>query len=132
MRALAVGAVPVMWSRVDGWESIVPGPFAAVFVEDYGYDATMLVRALEAEAQDEPTYTQVCARCVLPVNHTIWLAIFTPCLITVDAAASLVEVRGAALAKKSRVMAVFCQNLTFRSRFRPATRSGSRRGVKVV
>ena len=60
VRALAVGAVPVMWSRVEGWESIVPGPFAAVFVEDFGYDATMLVRALEAEAADEHMYTQVC------------------------------------------------------------------------
>ncbi len=63
MRALAVGSVPVMWSRVVGWESIVPGPLAAVFVEDFGFDALKLVRALEAEARDEHIYMKVCALC---------------------------------------------------------------------
>ena len=91
VRALAVGAVPVMWSRVEGWESIVPGPFAAVFVEDFGYDATMLVRALEAEAADEHMYTQVCLPFFLFVRqpHHLVLAIFTPCLFTVGAAAGV-------------------------------------------
>jgi hypothetical protein len=102
-----------MWSRVDGWESIVPGPFAAVFVEDYGYDPTMLVRALEAEAQDEDMYTQVCARCGLPVNLTIWLPIFTPFLSAVDAAASLVEIRGATHVNESCLMAVLWSSLAF-------------------
>jgi hypothetical protein len=50
-----------MWSRVVGWESIVPGPLAAVFVEDFGFDALKLVRALEAEARDEHIYMKVCA-----------------------------------------------------------------------
>lgn len=59
VRALAVGAVPVMWSRVEGWESIVPGPHAAVFVEDFGFDALQLVQALESEAQDEQMYSRV-------------------------------------------------------------------------
>jgi hypothetical protein len=62
VRALAVGAVPVMWSRVAGWEGIVPGPLAAVFVEDFGFDAALLVRALEAEARDEQMYLRVRAR----------------------------------------------------------------------
>ena len=59
MRALAVGAVPVMWSRVRGWERIVPGPYAAVFVEDFGFDAVRLAQALEAEAEDEQAYMLV-------------------------------------------------------------------------
>ena len=69
VRALAVGAVPVMWSRVAGWERIVPGPLAAVFVEDFGFDALKLVRALEAEAQDEQMYMLVCARCGRIATH---------------------------------------------------------------
>ena len=59
VRALAVGAVPVMWSRVKGWERIVPGPNAAVFVEDFGFDAVQLAQALEAEAEDEQQYMRV-------------------------------------------------------------------------
>jgi hypothetical protein len=59
VRSLAVGAVPVMWSRVAGWDSVIPGPLAAVFVEDFGFDAMRLVRALEAEAQDEQLYMRV-------------------------------------------------------------------------
>ncbi len=48
-----------MWSRVVGWEAIVPGPLAAVFVEDFGFDAEQLVQALEAEARDEQKYLRV-------------------------------------------------------------------------
>jgi hypothetical protein len=80
-----------MWSRVDGWESIVPGPFAAVFVEDYGYDASMLVRALEAEAQDEGLYMKVCAHRLLPVKHAIC---FTHYLFTFGFSATPLEVGG--------------------------------------
>jgi hypothetical protein len=64
VRALSVGAVPVMWSRVAGWERIIPGPLAAVFVEDFGFDALRLVRALEAEALDERLYLRVSSRCI--------------------------------------------------------------------
>lgn len=110
----------------------MPGPFAAVFVEDYGYDPTMLVRALEAEAQDEDMYTQVCARCGLPVNLTIWLPIFTPFLSAVDAAASLVEVRGTTQFQRILRDGGSLVKLNLRSRYRPATRSGSRRGAKAV
>lgn len=70
VRALAVGAVPVMWSRVEGWESIVPGPLAAVFVEDFGFDALQLVRALEAEALDEKMYSRV--RVISPILWTCY------------------------------------------------------------
>jgi hypothetical protein len=48
-----------MWSRVAGWDSVIPGPLAAVFVEDFDFDAMRLVRALEAEAQDEQLYMRV-------------------------------------------------------------------------
>jgi hypothetical protein len=48
-----------MWSRVKGWERIVPGPNAAVFVEDFGFDAVRLAQALEAEAEDEQQYMRV-------------------------------------------------------------------------
>ena len=64
VRALSVGAVPVMWSRVAGWERIIPGPLAAVFVEDFGFNALRLVRALEAEASDERLYLRVSSRCI--------------------------------------------------------------------
>ncbi len=64
VRSLAVGAVPVMWSRVAGWEKIIPGPLAAVFVEDFGFDALKLVQALEAEAHDPRLYMRVTSLCI--------------------------------------------------------------------
>jgi hypothetical protein len=54
----------VMWSRVAGWEAIIPGPLAAVFVEDFEFDASRLVQALEAEADDEQLYLRVSSRCI--------------------------------------------------------------------
>jgi hypothetical protein len=52
-----------MWSRVAGWDSIIPGPLAAVFVEDFGFDAERLAQALEAEAEDEQLYMRVRRLC---------------------------------------------------------------------